>query len=236
MRTHFSIMLLAATLSAGAASLSEPATVFYGKIWGTGSEEPFLVTTGALEWTIRRADGVDVKLQARIRPQNDSEFCYRLNVPHEALAAGLASSTNSVPLGGAQEAHSHFRIRVEGLPARIAGPNGSTFSVAQALRAATYRLDLQVDLDALDSDGNGLPDWWEELFGLNDPNGDHDGDGLNNLAEYRRGSDPKRDDRSPTLTTKDLRVYTEGTTALFLRTLDADSPPSEVHYTLVTAP
>ncbi|MDD4735398.1 MAG: C1 family peptidase [Kiritimatiellae bacterium] len=43
-----------------------------------------------------------------------------------------------------------------------------------------------------DSDGDGLPDWWETLFGL-DPGstegangawGDPDGDGLNNLGEY----------------------------------------------------
>lgn len=43
-----------------------------------------------------------------------------------------------------------------------------------------------------DSDGDGLPDWWENFFGLdpldpegdNGPYGDPDGDGLNNYAEY----------------------------------------------------
>lgn len=224
------------TAGANAASITEPATVFYGKIIGTGSEQPFLVTTGVLEWVVRRADGVDLKLQTTIRPQNDPEYSYQLNVPHEALAAGLTGSTNSVPLGITEQTHTHFRITVDGLPTRILGPNGSAFYAAQALRAATYRLDLQVDLDALDSDGNGLPDWWEELFELGDPNGDADGDGVNNLGEYRRGSDPKQDDRSPVLITKDLRVYAEGTTALLLRTLDSDSAASDVRYTLLTLP
>ena len=48
-----------------------------------------------------------------------------------------------------------------------------------------------------DSDGDGMPDWWEQLYGLN-PNdrtgengtyGDPDGDGLNNYAEYQISSE-----------------------------------------------
>jgi hypothetical protein len=45
-----------------------------------------------------------------------------------------------------------------------------------------------------DTDGNGLPDLWEMAYfgriGV-DPNGDEDGDGLTNLQEYQRWSNPR---------------------------------------------
>ena len=45
-----------------------------------------------------------------------------------------------------------------------------------------------------DSDGDGMPDWWEVRYGLNsfvdDANGDLDGDGWSNLEEFRQGTRP----------------------------------------------
>ena len=47
----------------------------------------------------------------------------------------------------------------------------------------------------LDRDKDGMPDWWEELYGLNplvnDANLDPDHDGYTNLQEYTAGTDPQ---------------------------------------------
>ena len=42
----------------------------------------------------------------------------------------------------------------------------------------------------VDANHNGLPDAWEQAFGVNDPQADPDGDGATNLQEYLAGTDP----------------------------------------------
>jgi hypothetical protein len=66
--------------------------------------------------------------------------------------------------------------------------------------------DLQTSFDPLaggeDTDGDGLPDFWENAYGLNpdDSTGDHgatgdpDQDGLSNQDEYLRGTNPVNPD------------------------------------------
>ena len=51
------------------------------------------------------------------------------------------------------------------------------------------------DLFAIDSDGDGIPDWWEVMNGLDpflasDALMDIDGDGLRTLSEFLAGTDP----------------------------------------------
>ncbi|QJE97464.1 discoidin domain-containing protein [Luteolibacter luteus] len=45
-----------------------------------------------------------------------------------------------------------------------------------------------------DSDSNGLPDYWEALYGITDPGGNPDNDGLTNLQEFTAGTHPTNSD------------------------------------------
>ncbi len=97
---------------------------------------------------------------------------------------------------------------VEVLPAVVTNPPGGNWSGDITFAAGATNLVLHAVDDAghvglltnlvvvLDSDGDGLPDWWELAHGFDpaipaDAVGDVDGDGLTNLQEFQAGTDPR---------------------------------------------
>ena len=226
---------------AGAQSVTEPPTIFYGKVLGTGSAQPFLITEGLLEWTIQRHDGSNVTFQTHLFDLGNGEYSYRLEIPHSAIALGLVDDPYGVPMPPMPEVNAHTSVKVDGRLATLLGPAPSAFTTEQILRTATHRLDLGLDRKALDSDGDDIPDWWEDVHGLDkqdpaDATLDLNGDGITALEAYRRGLDPAHDARAPYVVTPELLVYPAGTTAILLDTLDLDSAPADINYTLVSPP
>ena len=78
-----------------------------------------------------------------------------------------------------------------GLPRNIEADSAPNY--AQPLFVA------KVMKEGVDSDGDGLPDWWERVHGLNpadsrDATQDLDADGLTNLAEFAHDTDPRSAD------------------------------------------
>jgi hypothetical protein len=82
---------------------------------------------------------------------------------------------------------------------------------------------------SIDTDGDGMPDWWELRFGLDptvkDGKVDMDGDGVSNLEEYKRGTHPRGFFK---------RYLAEGATGGFfsmsLATLNTEVVPANILY------
>lgn len=75
---------------------------------------------------------------------------------------------------------------VQALTATYSLPDSSYTNFSAGFYVITHTVD--------DTDGDGLPDWWEAQYGLSllvdDASADKDGDGVPNLAEYAYGTDP----------------------------------------------
>src|SRR6266545_183848 len=80
---------------------------------------------------------------------------------------------------------------------RIIGENGGNAGSDANGFLGVFELAIEAGL-GVDTDGDGLPDSWEQAYGLsvgtNDAGADPDGDGLTNLQEYSANTNPKQAD------------------------------------------
>jgi hypothetical protein len=154
-------------MAQGALKISEPATILYGRVYQPSAHMELLLTEGELVWTIRNAaqGGREYRLATRLESLGEGRFSYRLSIPHQVLAYDLTVADKAVPLTASGAQLQHVAITVNGHPASIVAPAIDSFTAQQANRAATYRVDLELTGSFVDSDGDGLPDWWEDRNG-----------------------------------------------------------------------
>jgi len=72
----------------------------------------------------------------------------------------------------------------------VGGNGQATVSIAPHSAIVFARTPAAAGIREDDANSNGLPDGWEAMTGLADPDGDADGDGISNLREYQLGFDP----------------------------------------------
>ena len=162
------------------------------EIYGIVRDELGRPLTAAEGIVIMTGHGVEIT-RATTDPSIGPGINYKLSVPmdsgtlpglyQQSALQPLMDFTLKVVIGGV----SYVPIQMVGSLKQIGSPGGRT------------RLDLTLGVD---SDGDGLPDAWEQalidsdvtgrLHTLADvtPDGDLDGDGLSNMAEYLLGTYP----------------------------------------------
>lgn len=226
------------------AQLSEPDTVFFGKILHHGGGEARLLTSGSLVWQITGPDGVILPVKATLAPLDGGNFSYSLRIPRHLAIAGLPAQSAPAGLPILADSTVKYRnaaITVDGHAARLADAAALELPAAGENRAEFVRADLIVDFPLPDSDSDGMPDWWEEKYGL-DPllasaTADADGDGISNLAEFMAGTNPSLAATAPQLAGEwRVTIPENGSAALLMKALDADTPPALLTYTLNSFP
>lgn len=233
---------LMAPLADAAAFIGEPETLLYGRILNRRNPNAEqLVTSGELRWSIRKPDGTLIQLSGEVDSLGGGQYSYLLRIPHQAVMLGQTPVAQTIPLGTSTTTAFHMGITLDGSPALILPPSTSAFDLDQLSRASALRLDLEVDSAALDTDGDGIPDWWEDQYGLDKQNAadalaDGNGNGLNNLAEFLAGSDPAADPVKPRLLTGEVLAYSGVSSLVPLEVADSDSTPTQLVFTLHTLP
>ena len=237
------VLLLFSTPLCLTGKFSEPSSVIYGKVFGVGSKWPFIMTEGQMEWSIRDNNGKNYAFKVELAPYSDGKFSYRLNLPLKFIADRNETDDGANVLGvsSTPAIHFHHKILVNGLDAKIMTPSLKTFNLDQLSRASTQRIDIEVEVEAPDLDGDGLPDHWEDQFGFNnqdsgDADLDTDSDGVSNIGEYITGTNPRRSDDEPTIMTEKVEAYEGVQSGVLLNVHDSDSSDEEIILTLLKSP
>ena len=221
------------------ATVPEPSTLIFGKVIHSAFGHEHQLTEGTLAWTLRDSTGRNFTYTTELE-DIQGVYSYRTSLPHQALASGLSVDSSVIPLQANEIRYEFVSISLNGAPVEVMTGGQKFLDMVQSSRASTYRIDLRTGEPLLDTDGDGMPDWWEKKYGLDwqipDSQVDRSGDGWTNLQAYLHGADPNRDNRVPTLLTKEIQTYASSDNGIWLRVIDTDTTPNNLVFTLGNLP
>ncbi|MDB6056460.1 MAG: phosphohydrolase [Verrucomicrobiales bacterium] len=130
----------------------------------------------ASNMTVTVAGDQPSQIQLAGTDSNGDSITYQLNAsPGHAFVTSFSTTTGLLtyqPVHGFQ------------------GTDRFSYHVSDSvLNSALANVDVTVTAPT-DANTNGLPDYWETKFGVTNPAGDDDGDGLSNLGEYLANTNP----------------------------------------------
>ena len=204
MKVQLIFLFAFATIAHGAPSgFKEPPPIFYGKV--TSGITQAQVYAGSAEFTITPPTGTAFTISAQLVSLGGGAYSYRVEIRAEKVpSSAFQLSPATIPASATAQTYI-LSANVNGQPATLrlpdTSPHPGTTIFQEILRGKTERIGLAYVGDLTDTDGDGIPDEWENLYApatdANDPNdalNDPDGDGFINLMEYALGGDPRTPD------------------------------------------